>query len=137
MAVFGGLLLTNDGRNLLAKAQTGKALNFNRVVLGDGQVGNSESLINISQLKNEVLSCDIKGIKIAEEDIVKLSFTINNKDLEIGFLWRELGIIAEDPDTKEEILYCYGNARQNAEYIAAKRNCRCIREKCRYRFDSK
>ena len=137
MAVFGGLILTNNGRNLLAKAQTGKVLNFKRIALGDGQLGSSESIINISQLKNEVLSCDIKAIKIAQEDIVKLAFTINNKDLETGFLWRELGVIAEDPDTKEEILYCYGNARQNAEYIAAKRKCRCIREKCRYRFNNK
>ena len=56
MSVFGGLVLTNNGRNLFAKAQTGKLLNFKRIVLGDGQLGSSESMINVLQLKNEILS---------------------------------------------------------------------------------
>ncbi len=120
MSVFGGLVLTNNGRNLFAKAQTGKLLNFTRIVLGDGQLGSSESIINVSQLKNEVLSCSILNMKIMQNKMAKITFIISNQELEEGFYWRELGIIAEDPDTKEEVLYCYGNARENGEYISAK-----------------
>lgn len=120
MSVFGGLVLTNNGRNLFAKAQTGKLLNFKRIVLGDGQLGSSESMINVLQLKNEILSCNILDMKIIQNEIAKITFVISNQELLEGFYWRELGIIAEDPDTKEEVLYCYGNARENGEYISAK-----------------
>lgn len=119
MAVFGGLVLTNKGRNLYAKAQTGKILKIKKVVLGDGVLGSSESIINISELKNKVLDCDIKKIQVMQNEIATITFELNNQDLETGFYWREIGVIAEEPDTQEEILYCYGNAGENGEYISA------------------
>lgn len=119
MAVFGGLILTNNGRNLYAKAQTGKMLKIKKVVLGDGILGSSESLINMSQLKNKVLDCEIKKIQVTQNEIATITFYLDNQDLETGFYWRELGVIVEDPDTQEEILYCYGNAGENGEYISA------------------
>ena len=82
MSVFGGLVLTNNGRNLFAKAQTGKLLNFTRIVLGDGQLGSSESIINVSQLKNEVLSCSILNMKIMQNKMAKITFIISNQELE-------------------------------------------------------
>lgn len=119
MAVFGGLILTNAGKNLIAKAQLGKTLNFKRIALGDGQI-TSQSMLTIEELINETLSCEIKSLKLLEDNIVKITFYLTNKNLETGFNWREIGVIAEDIDTKEEVLFCYGNARQNAEYINAK-----------------
>ena len=119
MAVFGGLALTNKGRNIYAKAQTGKVLKINKVVLGDGTLGSTESIVNITQLKNEVLECEIKKIQVMQNEIATITFNLNNQELETGFYWRELGVIAEDPDTQEEILYCYGNAGENGEYISA------------------
>ena len=116
MSVFGGLMLTNSGRNLEAKAQLGKALKFKRIALGDGQI-TTESMITMTSLINEVLSAEIIGMQITKDNIVTITFYLTNQDLEKGFVWRELGVIAEDPDTKEEILYNYGNAKQNAEYI--------------------
>lgn len=116
MSVFGGLMLTNSGRNLEAKAQLGKALKFKRIALGDGQI-TTESMITMTSLINEVLSAEITGMQITKDNIVTITFYLTNQNLEKGFTWRELGVIAEDPDTKEEILYNYGNARQNAEYI--------------------
>ena len=116
MSVFGGLMLTNSGRNLEAKAQLGKALKFKRIALGDGQI-TTESMITRTSLINEVLSAEITGMQITKDNIVAITFYLTNQDLEKGFTWRELGVIAEDPDTKEEVLYNYGNARQNAEYI--------------------
>lgn len=119
MAIFGGLVLTNAGRNLEAKAQLGKVLKFKRIALGDGRI-TTESMITMNQLINEVLSVNIIDKKLLQDNIVKLTFYLSNQDLEKGFTWRELGVIAEDPDTKAEVLYCYGNARDNSEYISAK-----------------
>ncbi len=119
MAVFGGLKITNDGITLNAKAQMGKELKFKRIALGDGELGSSESILNLTELKNETLSLDIYSIQIVEENKVNVSFVLKNEELEEGFQWRELGVIAEDPDTLEEKLYCYGNAGENGEYISA------------------
>ena len=119
MAVFGGLVLTNSGRNLLAKNSLGKILKFKRIALGDGELGPSESMITLTKLKNELLSQDIIGLKIIQDSIVQITFQLTNTKLQEGFYWRELGVIAEDPDTQEEVLYCYGNARENGEYISA------------------
>lgn len=115
-ATFGGLVLTNVGRNLLAKAQMGKELKILRIELGDGQLGSSESMLNLTKLKHKLFNCEIISKQIIQSEILKISFMLVNQ--EEGFYWREVGVIAEDPDTKEEILYCYGNARENGEYIA-------------------
>ena len=67
-----------------------------------------------------MLSQSITGIKVVQDNIVKVTFQLTNTDLETGFNWRELGIIAEDPDTQAEVLFVYGNAGDNGEYIAPK-----------------
>ena len=119
MAVFGGLMLTNKGRSLFAKAQAGKELKIKRVVIGDGELGGTESLLGLEQLKHEIVSFNIANIKTVNDKIAKILFVLKNEDIATGFYWRELGVIAEDPDTKEDILYCYGNARDNGDYIGA------------------
>ena len=119
MAVFGGLVLTNAGRNLEAKHISGKELKFKKVALGDGTLGNSESMLTLENLKNEILDLGIKKIETVQDNIVKITFMLSNVEIPEGFYWREIGIIAEDPDTKEDVLYCYGNARENGEYISA------------------
>lgn len=107
MAVFGGLILTNIGRNLYAKAQSGKNLKITKIVIGDGELGSSEGMINLTSLKHELFSCNIKEIKIIQNVIAKITFVLKNQGLKEGFYWRELGIFAEDPDTLKEVLYCY------------------------------
>lgn len=118
-ATFGGLVLTNNGRNLLAKAQMGKTLKLLRIEIGDGQLGTSESMLSLTQLKHKVLNCSITKQTLTQDEILKLTFALTNQDE--GYTWREIGVIAEDPDTQIEILYCYGNARENGEYIPPKR----------------
>lgn len=62
---------------------------------------------------------DIIKFQILEENITKITFYLTNQEIETGFTWREIGVIVEDPISKEEILYCYGNAGENAEYISS------------------
>lgn len=117
MSVFGGVYLTNSGKSLLAKAQTGKMLKFTRIAIGDGTLAEEEDIEELENLKREKLSLDIQALKKLENNNTKITFLLTNGDIENGFYWKELGVIAKDPDTQEEVLYCYANAGEKGEYI--------------------
>lgn len=117
MSAFGGLLLTNRGRNLQAKAQTGNQLMFTRMGIGDGELGSS-SILDLNALKHEVLSLTLTEFKVLTDGKARVRSILSNQDITTGFYFREIGIYAQDPDLGE-ILYCYGNAGANAEYIPA------------------
>lgn len=76
-------------------------------------------MVTLESLIHEVTSMNIIKFKILENNITKVTFYFTNQEIETGFTWREIGVIVEDPISKEEILYCYGNARENAEYISS------------------
>lgn len=117
MAAFGGLLMTNKGRNLQAKVQAGSALHYTRIGIGSGQLGGS-SIADLTVLKTPVLSLNLDGLKVLTGGKASITGTLSNQDVMAGFYYRELGIFATDPD-EGEILYCYGNSGNNAEYIPA------------------
>ena len=117
MASFGGLLLTNKGRNLQAKAQVGTTLNFTKMAIGDGSL-NGSSILELSSLKNERKSMTIKKLKVLNPGQAVVGSVLNNQDVVSGFYFREIGVFANDPDIGE-ILYCYGNAGATADYIPA------------------
>lgn len=115
MSAFGGLLLTNKGRNLQAKAQAGVPLIYTRIGLGDGQLGTSP-IFELNSLKNEVMSLPIGKLKVINSTNAVIGTVLNNSSIASGFYFREIGVFATDPDIGE-ILYCYGNAGTAAEYI--------------------
>lgn len=117
MGAFGGLILTNKGRNLQIKAQTGITLNFTKMKIGDGSLS-GQSILELNDLINTKKSLDILGADVLSEGRAKLRSYLSNQDIATGFYWRELGIFASDPD-EGEVLYCYGNAGINAEYLPA------------------
>ncbi len=117
MSAFGGLIITNVGRALQAKAQLGAQLQFTRMGLGDGELGGS-SIVDLTALKHEVKSLTLSRFELLTSGRARLGTVLSNQDIASGFYWRELGIFAEDPDLGE-ILYCYGNAGALAEYIPA------------------
>lgn len=121
MANFNTLKFTNSGLDLEYKAQSGKELKFKRFGIGDGELG-STSIKELTALKNEKMQLDIIKITISgtdENKKVTLRVVLNNEDVEEGFYFREIGIFAEDPDTKEEVLFLYANAGDTADYISA------------------
>lgn len=117
MSAFGGLILTNRGRDLQAKAQLGTALVFTRMGIGDGELG-SNSIPDLTALIHEVRSLTLGRIQLLTGGKARIGTIITNQGLATGFYWRELGIFATDPDLGE-ILYCYGNSGALAEYIPA------------------
>lgn len=117
MGAFGGLHLTNKGRNLQTKAQTGVAIHFSRMAIGDGSLGGS-SVLELNALKSEKMSFPIAKLKVLTQGQAIVGSVLSNKDITAGFYFREIGVFATDP-TEGEILYCYGNAGSTADYIPA------------------
>ncbi|MFW5433693.1 phage tail protein [Paenibacillus apiarius] len=117
MGAFGGIILTNKGRNLQAKAQTGVELKYTRVGVGDGQLA-GQSIPTLTKLISEKKSLPLTKLKLQGQGQGKavVGTVLSNQEVSTGFYFRELGIYAQDPD-EGEILYGYGNSGANAEYI--------------------
>lgn len=109
------IAFTNRGRALQAKAQAGAQLNFTRIAVGDGQLS-GQAIADLTALLHEVKSITLNKFKVLPGGKAVVGGVLSNQDIETGFWWRELGLFAQDPDLGE-ILYCYGNAGELAEYI--------------------
>lgn len=118
MGAFGGLIQTNKGRNLQAKAEAGAQLKFTRMGVGDGQLG-GQSIPSLNKLIHETMSLPITRLKPQLPAQAIVGAVLSNQDVTTGFFFRELGIFAQDPD-EGEILYAYGNSGSGAEYIPPK-----------------
>ena len=117
---FKNLMMTSSGMVLYAKAQQGKHLRFSRIAVGDGLLGNGESMVNRSALKSERASFLIDHVQVSTSSAAaEILTTMRNDDMTEGFYFRELGICAIDPDTQEEQLCFYDNAGEDGEYIPA------------------
>ena len=114
---FTKLKLTTFGQTIETKRHQGKGIHFTRVAIGDGLLGNG-SMINRTELVNERHSMLIDGI-LTTDDAKQCAVvvTLDNSQLEEGFLYRELALMAQDPDTQEEGVYLYDNAGQECEYL--------------------
>lgn len=110
-------VLTNKGRQLQAKAQTGVKLEYTRMAVGSGTLA-GQALAAMTALITPVKNLPIIRLKHppgATRAVV--GATLTNADVQTGFYFREIGIFATDPD-EGEILYMYANAGSTADYIA-------------------
>ena len=107
---FGGFILTNLGRQELAKAEIGQQLVFDYVAVGDGS--SSGSAAALDALSHELYRLPILSVSRDGDTVIVDAELINDK-LEAGFYFREIGLFANG------VLYAYDNAGQDAEYIDA------------------
>ncbi|MDE6567921.1 MAG: phage tail protein [Lachnospiraceae bacterium] len=107
---FGGLILTNNGRNKMAAAISEKnALKFTHVQLGDGTFSGSYS--SKTELSHKVMEIPITRIRRNDNEVL-IECDWNSKQAPTAFYLREIGIIGND------VLCYYDNARNgDAEYI--------------------
>ncbi|MEC0269048.1 phage tail protein [Paenibacillus anseongense] len=117
MSAFGGLQITNKGRALQAKAQIGTTIHYNRIAIGDGSLS-GQVIAELNELVHEKKSLTISKLKTLTGGLAAVGAPLSNQDISTGFYFREIGVFAQDPDIGE-ILYCYGNAGQTADYIPA------------------
>ena len=116
MAQYDGMVLTNDGINLLAKCQLGQKIEFTKVLIGDGRVPDGKVFQDMTELVNTKLALGIQNVDFVEDGRVDVVAIINNNGLETGFFVREIGLFAKPVDGAE-ILYAYTNAGDYADYL--------------------
>lgn len=111
-------VLTNAGRDIMARIIAGENIMFKRFAIGDGYEYNVESYLTKTELVNEVLTVPIISMSIENNDIVSLIGKFSTSELTNSFWYREIGIYIYDPeDETKEILYAYGNRNDKAEFI--------------------
>ena len=111
---FSKISFTNAGRALQAKALAGTPLVFTKIALGSGSLNGRDPATFTSLLELKVSLSISKTTRDGQQVMLEANFS--NQDNNTGFYWREVGLFANDP-TLGEILYCYGNAGNVAEYI--------------------
>lgn len=116
---FNRAVMTNAGAHLLTRAQAGEtAIQFTRVVTGNGVYGQDEkdisALQELTELKSQKNSYPISKITIFSESSVKITSYITNQDpltgealVDIGYHINEMGLYAKekDGDSSTEVLY--------------------------------
>ena len=119
MAGFDKIYITTAGARLAAKTIEGKQLKFSVAKLGSGTLTDSSmtAIKARTNLVNTVMTIDITKVEQTSDTQATISFILQNTKASSAFYFRELGIFALDPDTKEEILFAYAYAGSNAEYI--------------------
>lgn len=119
MAGFNNIYITTAGAQLAAKTIVGKKLQFTVAKVGSGTLSDSSmSAIKArTSLVNTVMSIDITRVEQTSQTQATIGFVFKNTDAPSAFYFRELGIFALDPDTKQEILFAYAYAGNNAEYV--------------------
>lgn len=115
MASFNGFVLTNKGRELLAKAVAGEQLTFTKMEVGDGTfTGDIKTLTALVSKKDDF---NINQIENQGNGQVSLKAIINNQSTVTGYYIREIGVFAHGADNIE-ILYAYNKAIE-ADYFPA------------------
>lgn len=123
MAQFPGLSLTVQGNKMILKSSTGKTedrLIITKAVIGDGQL--TASIDGLTEIVSKKLEIGLSQVKEVANGQMQLQFNFDNKKVETGFFWREVGLYAKNGDSGEEKLIGYSNAKGLTSYIPDKNN---------------
>lgn len=105
MPNWSGIILTNKGRQLQAKVESGStSLVLTKLKLGNGTISEGQTLEALNDLVGPKQVVGIATKTVLENGYCKIAATISNSDLAEGYLVKELGVFATDPD-EGEILY--------------------------------
>ena len=120
-----GTRLTRNGFAVMGKAIAGKELHYTRVVLGDATVNgqmrmpSEEEAYEFDDLINPRMSVPMSDVQFTGGGTVMVKCQVKNADVPEGFHIAEIGLFAIDPDTGQEILYCYRNTGIASDYMPA------------------
>lgn len=114
-----GTQLTRTGFDLLAKAVAGQELVFTKVQLGDanGQTVTDEEQLEMNALIHPCFEAAITQVQFTGGGTVAVKCQVQNAQVEDGFRIAEVGLFAIDPDTNQEVLYCYRNSGIASSYM--------------------
>ena len=123
MAQFPGLSLTVQGNKMILKSSTGKTedrLIITKAVIGDGQL--IAIIDGLTEKVSKKLEIGLSQVKEVANGQMQLQFNFDNRQVETGFFWREVGLYAKNGDSGEEKLIGYSNAKGLTSYIPDKTN---------------
>lgn len=108
MADFNSHIITNAGRNLLARALAGEGkVLFTKAAFGDQK--HSGNLREVTELKNKKLDLNVMNIR-NDNGTAILTVQISNENVEQSFQTEEFGVYAKIEGDITEILYSYTTA---------------------------
>lgn len=110
-----GITLTTKGRNLLAKALTGKTLTFTRAYIGNGDT--TKDPTDMTALVAPKMELPIQSMRTSSTGTAEVVLELSNRDLVTGFFVQEYGLFAKDPDSGNEVLYAYCNKGSKSPYL--------------------
>ena len=91
---FGGLILTNEGRNQIAAAVSGKSvLQFTKIQLGDESYNGSYT--SKTKLSNAVMELPITRVQRKNNEVI-IECDWNSRQAPKAFYLREIGVIGND-----------------------------------------
>lgn len=121
MAQFPGLRLTQQGNQMIIRSTSGREsdqLIVTKAILGDGNLTSSiERMTNIVSPK---LNVSLTNMSNGENGTRVFKFEFDNKTVNTGFYWREVGVYAKNGQSGEEKLIAYSNASGLTSYIPDK-----------------
>ena len=108
MAEFNSHIITNAGRNILARALAGEGkIIFTKAAFGDQK--HSGNLREVTELKNKKLDLNVMNIR-NDNGTAVLTVQISNENVEQSFQTEEFGVYAKIEGDITEILYSYTTA---------------------------
>ena len=108
MAEFNSHIITNAGRNLLARALAGEG----KVIFTKAAFGNqkhSGNLREVTELKNKKLDLNVMNIR-NDNGTAVLTVQISNQNVDQSFQTEEFGVYAKIENDVSEVLYSYTTA---------------------------
>ena len=108
MAEFNSHIITNAGRNLLARALAGEGkVIFTKAAFGDQK--HSGNLREVTELKNKKLDLNVMNIR-NDNGTAVLTVQISNQNVDQSFQTEEFGVYAKIENDVSEVLYSYTTA---------------------------
>lgn len=108
---------TDAGKALQLRALAGEEILFTKIQIGSGELGET-SYKTFNALLDPKITVPITNISVAD-GYAKIRGFFDNKSLDEGIYYREVGLFAKNPDDPtKEILYAYVNYGTEASFIA-------------------
>ncbi|MBR4641566.1 MAG: hypothetical protein IKO74_02450 [Selenomonadaceae bacterium] len=114
-----GTRLTANGYELLGKAIAGKELRFTRIMVGDanGLTPTEEEQYEMNALIHPQFEAAITQVQHTGGGTMAVRCQVRNAEVTEGFRLAEIGLFALDPDTGEELMYCYRNSGVASDWM--------------------
>ena len=119
MAKYPAVITTMAGTNTIAEANASKqALIFTKIVIGAGDM--PASIPRATALTDKRLELAItKSVKTGDGQFM-VQGLLSNKNLEVGFYAREIGLMVKAGENGQEVLFSYTNGGNYVDYIPDK-----------------